>query len=387
MLPRPQRRQTALALLVPVVLVLHLWTGDWVAGQAVVPGDGAAAGSMKRMKADFIVDLAPVAPPPEAPRPLAAATVRPRAAAPAASAAASAAMPAREPAPEPLPPEAPQDVAVVAAVADAASAAAPDVAPLLPAPEAAVASAPEPAPSIPAASAAAATAAPAFEWPRSTRLTYHLTGYYRGDVDGRASVEWLREGDRYQVHLDVSVGPSFAPLLSRRMSSAGDIGPDGLRPRRYEEETRVALRSPRGNAVSFDGPLLRLANGTELPSPPGVQDTASQFVQLTWLFTTQPQRLRPGQSVDVMLALPRRVDLWVYDVLDSETLHTPAGAIDAVHVRPRRPARPTGELTAEMWIAPTLQYLPVRIVIRQDTDTFVDLLIDRLPQQAADAPR
>jgi hypothetical protein len=37
-----------------------------------------------------------------------------------------------------------------------------------------------------------------------------------------------------------------------------------------------------------------------------------------------------------------------------------------------------------MWVAPSLQYLPVRIVIRQDAETFVDLLLERLPQQAAE---
>jgi hypothetical protein len=36
-----------------------------------------------------------------------------------------------------------------------------------------------------------------------------------------------------------------------------------------------------------------------------------------------------------------------------------------------------------VWIAPTLQYLPVRIRIQQEADVFVDLLLERLPQQAA----
>jgi hypothetical protein len=44
-------------------------------------------------------------------------------------------------------------------------------------------------------------------------------------VHGEAQVEWLREGTRYQVHMDVSVGPSFAPLMSRRVSSEGEITP------------------------------------------------------------------------------------------------------------------------------------------------------------------
>ena len=53
---------------------------------------------------------------------------------------------------------------------------------------------------------AAASAAEAFEWPPSTRLSYVLTGNYRGEVNGGAQVEWVRVGTRYQVHMDVMVG-------------------------------------------------------------------------------------------------------------------------------------------------------------------------------------
>jgi hypothetical protein len=115
----------------------------------------------------------------------------------------------------------------------------------------------------------------------------------------------------------------------------------------------------------------------------GVQDTVSQFVQLTWRFTLDPTLLREGRVLEVPLALPRRVETWVYDVRAAETLQTPAGPVEAVRVQPRREARAGGDLVAEMWFAPSLQYLPVRIVIRQDAETYVDLLVDRLPEQAA----
>ena len=39
-----------------------------------------------------------------------------------------------------------------------------------------------------------------------------------------------------------------------------------------------------------------------------------------------------------------------------------------------------------MWIAPSLQYLPARIVIRQDADTWIDLVLDELPLQEAATP-
>ena len=54
----------------------------------------------------------------------------------------------------------------------------------------------------PVASAVAA----AFDWPPSTRLTYLMNGNYRGEVQGSATVEWIRVGLRYQVHLEAIVG-------------------------------------------------------------------------------------------------------------------------------------------------------------------------------------
>jgi len=127
---------------------------------------------------------------------------------------------------------------------------------------------------------------------------------------------------------------------------------------------------------------VRLPGGSELPRPPGLQDSASQFVQLTWLFTTQPALLQPGVAIELPLALPRRVQAWTYDVLDEQIVDTPAGPVAARHVKPRHEPGAGGDLTAEVWVAPSLQYLPVRMLIRQDAESFLDLTIERLPLQA-----
>lgn len=397
-LPASARRR--LPLLALAVLLLHLLLADWVAGHAAALRADDADPRLMRLSAAFVNELQPAEPPPAPAGPPAA-----PAAAPPPRVAPAAAVPASAPAvEEAAAPPAPAADAVLAEAAqgEAESEAAGEVVSgaaqgeVQPAASSsrglAEAMAGAAAPVAGPASAAAPAASPAasapvtdattFDWPRSTRLSYRLTGHYRGPVEGQAQVEWLRDGVRYQVHLEVSVGPSFAPLVSRRMSSDGHIVPQGLQPRLYEEETKVALQTPRRVLLDFEPPVLRLANGRELPRPAQVQDTASQFVQLTWLFTTRPALLQPGQSVPLVLALPRRVDEWVYDVVAHERLYTPVGALEAVHVKPRRPARPGGELVAEAWFAPTLQYLPVRIVIRQDDETYVDLLLARWPEQA-----
>jgi hypothetical protein len=228
-----------------------------------------------------------------------------------------------------------------------------------------------------------ATNAEPFDWPASTRVTYNLSGNYRGEVTGSAQVEWIRVGLKYEVHLDFIVGPEFAPIIHRKMTSSGDLGPDGLTPVRYDEETDVAFQNRRRVTLRFEDTEIVLANGERKERWRGVQDTASQFVQLTYLFTLHPELLRPGNSVEVPLALARSVSRWHYDVIGEMELQTPFGAISAVHLKPRRDVVKPGDLTAEIWFSPQLRYLPVRIRVEQDPQTWVDLVIARKPDLAA----
>jgi hypothetical protein len=231
------------------------------------------------------------------------------------------------------------------------------------------------------ASAAAAADGTGFDWPLSTQLRYVLKGNYRGEVEGSAKVQWVRIGARYEVLLEVAIGPSFAPLMSRRMVSQGDLGVAGLVPRRYEERTRIGF-SVRQFAMSFDDGRAVLADGARVGAPLGMQDSSSQFVQMSYLFTRDPALLQPGRSIAFPVALPRRLNVWVYDVVGEETLPTPLGELRTFHVKPRRDAPRPGELVAQAWFAPSLQYLPVRILIHQDAETFVDMRIDGAPMQA-----
>lgn len=368
----PRRRLAALVV-VAAVVVGHAWLGERVA--ALLPSTaGGAASTVQRMDVAFVRELQPTEPPPAAAAPPPAPKPRRRAAAPVARPASS---PASEAATEAAssPASAPDEAVAAAAPEPVASEPPPTeaaAADTLAAASTPVAAAP--------ASAAASGAAPAFEWPPSTRLDYLLTGWYRGEVQGQARVQWIRQGGHYQVQVDVVIGPAFAPLVARRMTSDGEITAEGLAPLRYEEETTSMFGQPRRRALRFEPERIVLDRGSA-PAMPGVQDTASQFVQLTWLFTTQPQRLRVGEALDFPLALPRRVDRWFYDVVAKETLHTRIGEVEAFHVKPRRDSPRPGELTAELWVAPSFQYLPVRILIRQDADTWVDLVVKAPPLQ------
>ncbi len=368
--PSPARR-ARLAGVLALVLAVHGWLAQEMADRIADINKDTA--TVERIEVAYVRDMAlsaPVAAAPAAPPP---APASPRVAhkpVPKPAKAASAPEPPAEPVlaaapavPEPMP--------VPEAIAPEVPASAPE--PLLAANGAA---------SAPADAASAATPA-AFDWPLSTRVTYLLTGNYLGEVNGSAQVEWIRSGSRYQVHLDLVVGPSAAPLITRRMSSDGEITAEGLSPRRYQQDTKVVLRERRNLVVNFEPGSVVLANGERRDSVPGVQDTASQFVQLMYVFSTRPELLRIGNTVGIPLALPHKVDTWTYDVVGEEVLAAPFGPLPTIHLKPRRAQAPkVGELSAEIWFAPQLRYFPVRILIRQDGDNFVDLMISKRPEMA-----
>nr|MDH4393429.1 DUF3108 domain-containing protein [Aquabacterium sp.] len=243
---------------------------------------------------------------------------------------------------------------------------------------------PQPAPLVPAMPPPAATlladaaaSVPAFVWPPSTRMRYKLVGNYRGPVEGTAQVEWLRQGSRYQVHLSTAIGP----VLSRHISSEGELTPQGLAPRRFDGKQKVLFRAARRWQLRFGPDQVVLSDGKLVPAQPGAQDEASQFVQLTWLFTTQPDKLRVGSAVEMPLAISRKLERWVYDVRAEELLRFTFGDVPTFHLKPRREAT-DGDLNAEIWIAPTLQYLPVRIRITDGKDAWIDLSLEAPPLQA-----
>ena len=383
------RRWLGAVALVLAVLAMHAFVGSQIAERMA---DFSVAASLPvRIEVAYVRDMEPAAPPALAPAAPARAppparaprAVRaPKVVAPAASAGLATPSTSVTPA-TPAPVLAVVEEAPAVVVPDPPAPPEPMVVEVPPPPAASRAEPVVATPATSAASAPEAAAASTFTWPGSTRLSYGLSGNYRGEIHGNAQVEWVRVGSRYQVHLDVLVGLPIAPLITRRMSSEGDISADGLVPQRYDEDTKVMFRERRRLTMRFEPDAIVMANGQRQQRLAGVQDSASQFVQLSYLFSVKPELLVVGGAVEVPLALARMVERWVYDVVDQEPLSTPFGAVDAFHLKPRRVAQAGSDLTAEIWIAPSLQYLPARIRIRQDADTFIDLLIERKPQLAA----
>ncbi len=389
--PTPVSRRTGLVMLLATLVVLAhvLLTGAVLQEmQGLKPSDA----SIKRMEATYVSEIRltqpPAAPPApavvQAPSPQAVAAPRKKAK-PKAPKVAKAASTPEEAASKP---EAVADAASAANVAqttsDAAVAASPpssSSASTPPAVTPAVAAA-----SVPSMGASGPNSGKAFVWPQATKVSYKLEGYFRGPVTGQASVEWVRQDARYQVHIDASVGPSFAPLGSWRLTSEGDIQPQGLYPKLYENVNRMLIKSSSPRLVTLADDEVTQPDGKRYARPVDVQDPASFMIQLAYRFTLQPELLQAGNSVEMSVVTQRKLEQVSFDVVGDDVVRTPLGDIPTVHVRPRKTITEGTALPADVWFAPGLQYLPVRIYIKVNDEAYMDMQMSRAPQQAPGEP-
>ena len=268
------------------------------------------------------------------------------------------------------------------AASAAAAASAPASAPNSTAPTGTAANGAVAAASIPSMGASGPNSGRAFVWPQATKVSYKLEGYFRGPVSGQASVEWVRQDSRYQVHIDASIGPSFAPLGSWRLTSEGEIQPQGLHPKLYENVNRLLIKSSAPRLIKLEEDEVTHPDGKRYPRPVAVQDPASFMIQLAYQFTLRPDLLKPGGSFELSVVTLRKLEQLTFDVVGDDVVRTPIGDVPTVHVRPRKTVTDGGALPADVWFAPGLQYLPVRIYIKMSDDVFMDMQMNRAPQQA-----
>jgi hypothetical protein len=236
-----------------------------------------------------------------------------------------------------------------------------------PAPAPAPASASVPASAIAPAAAtvpAAGTATPPLAIPGSVSLRYIVSATSRGrpyQVNG--TLQWQHDGERYQARLEIS-----AFLLGARVqTSVGRITEEGLAPTRFGDRAR----SEQATHFQRDKGIISFSNNApDAPLQAGAQDRLSAIVQLGAMLAGAPQRYPAGTVVSLQTAGVREAEVWQFSVVGPERLELPGGALEAIKLL-RTPRREFDQ-TIELWLAPTIQYLPVRVRITQGNGDVAD---------------
>ncbi len=202
----------------------------------------------------------------------------------------------------------------------------------------------------------------------STRLQYEGKGEERGFIKyaGSGELLWLQDGGQYSARLEISAWG----FRVRTWTSKGALGDAGLQPLRFGDKPRgaeLATHFQRDkNIISFS------ANNPDVPLQLGAQDKLSALLQLGALVAGAPARYAAGTSLHFQAADAHRAEEWTFTVGGEEMLDLPGGPLKGLKLS----KAPTVEFDQgiEVWLAPGMHYLPVRLRITEANGAFVDLL-------------
>lgn len=195
----------------------------------------------------------------------------------------------------------------------------------------------------------------------SVRLDYHAAAS-RGllSLAGDGAVTYRRAGDAYAMASTLRA----AGIFDADQSSEGSVGNEGLRPAKFSQ--RSGRRPPL--TVDFDwrdGQVAFSQTAAQAPIQPQMQDRLSLLFQLAWRQRSAPD----APTIEIPVASQRSTATYVFTDREDATLVLPAGRFETVRFARHR--KDAGDVL-EVWLAPALCGLPVRLRFTDEKGTVIE---------------
>jgi Protein of unknown function (DUF3108) len=209
-----------------------------------------------------------------------------------------------------------------------------------------------------------ASEASAFKIPASAFLKYQVVGMSKQlNYSAWAEFSWQQDGQRYDSKLEVG---AFL-LGSRSQTSQGSLGAEGLMPQRFGDKYRSEVAS---HFQRDKGVISFSTNAPEVPLLKGAQDRLSVVMQIAALLSAEPERYPVGTMLSFQTVATRDAEVWLFLVEKFENLQLPYGDVPTIKIN-RKP-RKEFDQAIELWFAPSIDYLPVRLRVTNANGDFVD---------------
>jgi hypothetical protein len=217
-----------------------------------------------------------------------------------------------------------------------------------------------------AASAPQASPGVKFSVPPSAELQYDT--FYNGVRNAPGTIHWTSNAKGYEMIVSVPL-PFVGPFV---YSSHGRIDAFGLAPDQYSEK-----RGHRAEDIAIfnrtDKKIGFTRTPDTLPLPDGAQDRFSMVMQLASLVRGDPSAYKPGVTRQFFVVDNNSGENWPVETIGDETIRTDQGYLETRHFK--RLPRHDGDLRRiDVWLAPSLGWLPARIVQTEPNGTQFELV-------------
>jgi hypothetical protein len=218
------------------------------------------------------------------------------------------------------------------------------------------------------AAASAPQAAPGvkFSVPPSAELQYDT--FYNGVRNQPGTIHWTSNAQGYEMIVSVPL-PFVGPFV---YSSRGRLDAFGLAPDQYSEK-----RGHRAEDIAIfnrtDKKIGFTRTPATLPLADGAQDRFSMVMQLASLVRGDPSAYKPGVTRQFFVVDNDSGENWPVETIGDETIRTAEGYLDTRHFK-RLPRHDGDMRRIDVWLAPSLGWLPARIVQTEPNGTQFELV-------------
>ncbi|HEY1609090.1 MAG TPA: DUF3108 domain-containing protein, partial [Paraburkholderia sp.] len=205
-----------------------------------------------------------------------------------------------------------------------------------------------------------------FSVPPSGDLNYDT--FYNGVRNQPGTIHWSSDGQHYEMI--VSVPLPFIGTFS--WTSRGHVDAFGLAPDKYIEKR--GHRPEDVTTFNHDGKQIAFTRTpTTLPLPDGAQDRFSMVMQLASLVRGDPDAYKPGVTREFFVVDNDSGENWPITTIGDESVNTDHGFVTARHFM-RLPRHDGDHRRIDVWLAPSLGWLPVRLVQTEPNGTQFELV-------------
>ncbi len=210
--------------------------------------------------------------------------------------------------------------------------------------------------------------------PPSADLRYIISAKQSGfNITGTASVKWFNDGKIYNIYAD-----SYAMIVGKILEakSEGSIDTYGLAPNQFSE--KPFRKSSATSTFNRENKEIRFTQSDKhYPITGGEQDRTSIVWHLASVARANANKFKPGSEWEFFVVGPRDAEPWYFTVIQNETISTPLGTLDTVHIFRAPPPDDQGQ-KLDIWLAPSQNWYPVRIRFTDPNGDYIDQKVESI---------
>ncbi len=216
-----------------------------------------------------------------------------------------------------------------------------------------------------------------FKLPPSADLHYAIKARQGGlTLSGNALLSWSAGEDSYAIKTETRA-MLFGKIL--QADSSGSIDGYGLAPAQAIE-TRFR-KTPSTTTFDRDSQTIRFSESSaSYPLKGGEQDRTSAIWHLISVARAAPGKIRKGAEWVFFVAGRRDAERWTFKVLQRETIRTALGELDTLHLS-KAPPPDSRSQRLDIWLAPALEWYPVRLRFTDDDGDFVEQSLQEITRK------